>query len=172
MVKHLPGMRKALGSVTSPGAGERAVLHGHRLRKDRNTAVTETDLITQFLWQFFVFFFKKRSKSQGLDIRQLVSTMPRQLFLLFVHDCYPSQIEMQSNLKDLILCNSVFIPAIPLNNFNEILILDLYSLQSVFLGNFLRECNSIYKNQLVLLNTTTGGGGSENNSESRRVLGI
>lgn len=54
----------------------------------------------------------KRSKSQGLDIRQLVLVMPIQLFILFVHDCYPSQTEMQSNLKALILCNSVvFIPA-------------------------------------------------------------
>lgn len=86
-----------------------AVLGGQRLRKSRNTIVTEIDLIIQFLWQFFVFlFYFKRSQSQDLGIRQLVSALQRQLFIFLVHDCYPPHTaERQSNPEVLILCNSV-----------------------------------------------------------------
>lgn len=56
----------------------------------------------------FPFFILKRSQSQGLGIRQLVSAMQRQLFIFLVHDCCPSHTaERQSNPEILILYNSV-----------------------------------------------------------------
>lgn len=143
--------------------------------------MTEIDLIIQFLWQFFVFlFYFKRSQSQDLGIRQLVSALQRQLFIFLVHDCYPPHTaERQSNPEVLILCNSVVCipPHFPAKEFKWNLNSRLVFLAICFLickkGNFFKGFDSVYKNQLVLLNVTIGVYlvGKLQDSEPRRKFG-
>lgn len=129
--------------------------------------MTKTNLITIFLAIFcFPFFFiLKRLQSQGLGIRQLVSATQKQLFLSLAHACYPSHTaEMQNNPEVLILCKSaVIIPAhFSAKEFQSNLNSRCVFLAIYFLickkGNFLKDFNSVYKNQLVLLNVTIDGG--------------
>lgn len=143
--------------------------------------MTEIDLIIQFLWQFFVFlFYFKRSQSQDLGIRQLVSALQRQLFIFLVHDCYPPHTaERQSNPEVLILCNSVVCipPHFPAKEFKWNLNSRLVFLAICFLickkGNFFKGFDSVYKNQLVLLNVTIGVYlvGKLQDSEPKRKFG-
>lgn len=143
--------------------------------------MTEIDLIIQFLWQFFVFlFYFKRSQSQDLGIRQLVSALQRQLFIFLVHDCYPPHTaERQSNPEVLILCNSVVCipPHFPAKEFKWNLNSRLVFLAICFLickkGNFFKGFDSVYKNQLVLLHVTIGVYlvGKLQDSEPKRKFG-
>lgn len=91
-----------------------AVLGGQQLRKARTTVVTKTDLITQFLRQFFVFlFYSKKVTMPGSWFPAAGFSYTETVIYIFVHDCYPSPMaEMKRNLEVLMLCNAgVFIPA-------------------------------------------------------------